>query len=272
MTRRTFEVPEYRASRVPHAPVALREEVVREGRHSLHALRAMITTQDLFVVFQPIVDMATGRPFACEALVRCRKPEFHPPPKLFNHALASKCVGRLGRLIREIAVPLCSGTPLFLNIHPAELSEGWLVRPDDPVFSHDADVYLEITESVPMTHYSLCMSVLREVCGRGQFHLVVDDLGAGYSNLKRIADLEPRMVKIDRGLVEGVDRNPRQRVLVRRVVELCADLGAHVVAEGIETASELQAVRDSGAQYGQGFLLARPAFPIPNVTWPPAAR
>ncbi|MBU4215901.1 MAG: EAL domain-containing protein, partial [Actinobacteria bacterium] len=167
--------------------------------------------------------------------------------------------------IREIAVPLCGGIPLFLNVHPAELGEGWLVRPDDPMFLHDEDVFLEITESVPMTHYQLCMSVLREVCSRGQFHLVVDDLGAGFSNLKRIADLEPRMVKIDRGLVEGVDRSTRQQTLVRRVVKLCHDLDAYVVAEGIETAAQLAALKALGCPTGQGFLLARP-MPADQVT------
>jgi EAL domain-containing protein (putative c-di-GMP-specific phosphodiesterase class I) len=172
-------------------------------------------------------------------------------------------------LIREIAVPLSVGRPLFLNVHPAELSEGWLVRPDDPIFYHDADVYLEITESVPLTHFGLCMSVLRDVRSRARIHLVVDDLGAGYSNLKSIADLEPNLVKLDRGLIEGLDRNVRQQRLVSGVVRLCKDLGAYVVGEGIETQPELRALLDTGAQFGQGFLLARPAFPIPRVTWPP---
>ena len=269
MKERDFHIPEFRASQVPPDPVAMREPDVGQPRESLRAIRTMVSADDLRVVFQPIVELATGRPFACEALVRCRMPEFQPPPRLFEHALKLGCVGRLGRLIREIAVPLCSGVPLFLNIHPAELSEGWLVRPDDPIFSHDAEVYLEITESVPMSHFGLCRSVLREVCSRGQFFLVIDDLGAGYSNLKRIADLQPRMVKIDRGLVHGLDANPRQQTLVRRVVRLCEDLEAFVVAEGIETASEFNAVRDTGTHFGQGFLLARPAYPIPTVTLPP---
>ena len=268
MVKRNSHLPEFEGAQVPRAPEALREGTDNNRRSSLIALRSTLAAEDLQVVFQPIVDLATGEPYACEALVRCRLPAYQSPPQLFEAAVRDGCVGRLGRLIREIAVPLCSGVPLFLNIHPAELSEGWLVRPDDPVFSHDSDVFLEITESVPMSHFDLCMNVLREVCGRGHFHLVVDDLGAGYSNLKRIADLEPRMVKIDRGLVAGVDTNARQRTLVRRVVRLCSDLDALVVAEGIETRSELDAVRAAGAQFGQGFLLARPSFPIPQVMWP----
>ncbi len=93
-------------------------------------------------------------------------------------------------------------------------------------------------------------------------HLVVDDLGAGYSNLKSIADLEPKVVKIDRGIVEGLKKGSRQQKLVRAIVRLCEDLGAEVVAEGIETAEELGAVREAGVHLVQGYLFARPAFPL----------
>jgi EAL domain-containing protein (putative c-di-GMP-specific phosphodiesterase class I) len=241
-------------------------------RDSYFAFRRLVSPEDLTVVFQPIVDMQDGRLFAHEALVRCSLPELASPPVLFERAVTAGCVGRLGRMIRDIAVPLSSGTALFINVHPQELQEGWLVRPDDPIYAHDAKVYLEVTESVPLTHFALCLSVLREVRGRGDIQLVVDDLGAGYSNLKRIADLEPQVVKLDRDLIMGVDRNRRQQQLVTSVVRLCHDLGALVVAEGIETEDELSALRDTGAHYGQGFLFARPAYPMPPVTWPPSAR
>jgi EAL domain-containing protein (putative c-di-GMP-specific phosphodiesterase class I) len=227
----------------------------------------LVKPEDLSAVFQPIVSLDTGELFAYEALVRCRIPNF-TPPVLFEHAAAMQATGRLGRMIREIAVPLCSGIPLFVNLHPTELEESWLVRPDDPVFFHDDDIYLEVTESAPMTHLTLCTNVLREVCGRAGVHLVIDDLGAGYSNLNLIADLEPRVVKLDRKLVQDLHRKPRQQKVVEMVVRLCEDLGASVVAEGIETVEEFKAVCASGAQYGQGYLFARPAFPVPPIYWP----
>jgi EAL domain-containing protein (putative c-di-GMP-specific phosphodiesterase class I) len=210
----------------------------------------------------------TGELFAYETLVRCEVPGFSPVT-LFERAAEERSTGRLGRMIREIAVPLCGGTPVFFNLHPDELTDRWLVRPDDPIVSYDHDIYLEITESVPLTHFDLCMSVLREVCGRTGAHLVIDDLGAGYSNLKLIADLEPKVVKLDRALVQDLHRRPRQQTLVSMVVRLCNELGAVVVAEGIETYDEYRAVGDSGAQYGQGYLFARPSFPMPSITWPP---
>lgn len=227
-----------------------------------------LTAEDLDVHFQPIVAVATGRVFAQEALVRCKLAEYKNPVKLFERAVEEKATGRLGRPIRDVAFARGSGHRLFVNIHPDELSSRWLVRPDDPLNYHDAEVFLEITESAAFEYFDLCKSVLKELCARAQVHLVVDDLGAGHSNLKRVLDLEPKVVKLDRELVIELDKSRRQQVLVRSVTELCKDLGASVVAEGIETLDELMAVRDCGADYVQGFLLAKPAFPIPSVSWP----
>jgi EAL domain-containing protein (putative c-di-GMP-specific phosphodiesterase class I) len=256
------------SNRLSDAPSAT-STVADEGPDSRRALEDIVDPEELWVVFQPIVELATGNPCACEALIRCHHQRFTGPPALFEHASRSGCVGRLGRLIREVAVPLSCGKRLFLNIHPHELSERWLVRPDDPIFAHDADVFLEITEEVPLMHFELCLSVVHELRHRGGIHLVVDDLGAGYSNLKSIADLEPKVVKLDRRLVAGLDRNPRQQRLVTGVVRLCGDLGAQVVGEGVETLSEYTALLDTGTQFGQGFLFARPGYPLPPVTWPP---
>jgi len=232
------------------------------------ALVADLTTSDLDVVFQPIVDLSTGVTFAYEALTRCKWPEFKNPMKLFEHAQAERCCGRLGRMVREVAFARCTDAPLFVNLHPHELDEGWLVRPDDPLFFHDRAVYLEITESATFNYFSLCVDVLKELCSRGGAFLVVDDLGAGHSNLKRIIDLEPHIVKLDLALVRGIEKSKRQQILVRQVVSLCRELGARVVAEGIETEDELRAVIDTGAHFGQGYLFARPAFPIPKASWP----
>ena len=239
------------------------------NRDSFLALQGLVEPEELSVVFQPIVGMRDGHAFAYEALVRCARNDLKNPHVLFERAVSAGCVGRLGRMIREVAVPLASGLPLFLNVHPQELEEPWLVRPDDPIYAHDNDVFLEVTESVPLTHFELCRHVLHEVRVRGGVHLVVDDLGAGYSNLKRILDLEPRIVKLDRGLIVGIDKSRRHQQLVSSVVRLCTDLNASVVAEGIETSSEFNALCDTGVEYGQGFLFARPEFPMPAVTWPP---
>jgi EAL domain-containing protein (putative c-di-GMP-specific phosphodiesterase class I) len=218
-------------------------------------------------VFQPLVDLKTAKIFAYEALARTKAPEFDGPMALFAAAVAENLTGELGRLLRALALQGCEGHPLFLNVHPAELNEKWVVQPDDPIFQHSEDVYLEITEAVPLSHFRLCKDMLAEVRGRG-VHLVVDDLGAGYSNLKYIADLHPRVVKLDRDLIAGLTKDTLLYKLVSAIVRLCGELDSKVVAEGIETEAELEAVISAGARYGQGYFLARPAFPPPPINWP----
>ncbi|MCC7381986.1 MAG: EAL domain-containing protein [Deltaproteobacteria bacterium] len=228
-------------------------------------VRQSLDEVQLKVAFQPLVELATGKLFAYEALVRPTHEQFNNPPKLFAEAIRRDCVGELGRLIRQMAIQGCSDRPLFLNVHPKELDDGWLTRPDDPIFSHDQPIFLEITESVPMSKESYAMGTLREVRSKGVW-LVVDDLGAGYSNLKYIADLEPAVVKLDRELICEIAKSQRLFKLVRSIVALCVDLGSKVVAEGIETVEELNAAREAGAHYGQGYYIARPDFtpPVPR--------
>jgi EAL domain-containing protein (putative c-di-GMP-specific phosphodiesterase class I) len=231
---------------------------------TMQGLPGVLTLGDLSVVYQPIVSLATMEPFAHEALVRSNSPHWINPPKLFDEAIQSRCVGALGRAIRELSTTHCPGMPLFLNVHPNEFDESWLVQPDDPIFTHDSTVYLEVTESVPLTHFAYCHSVLREIRGKGVL-LAVDDLGAGYSNLKYIADLRPEIVKLDRTLIADLADDRRAQVLVRHIVQLCHELGARVVAEGIELETEMQVVIDCGADYGQGYYFAYPAYPAPGV-------
>lgn len=225
-------------------------------------VRRVIRDGRVKVVFQPIVDLCTRKIFAYEALSRPDPSDFPGPVELFEAAARVGCAGELGRLTRALAIQDCPDWPLFLNIHPAEFSQGWLVRPDDPIFSHAPMVVLEITESVPLSHYEQCQGVLREIRSKGA-RLAIDDLGSGYSNLKYIAELVPDVVKLDRGLISSLDKESRNRKLVLGIVRLCNDLGAKVVVEGVETAEELDAVIDTGAHFAQGFLLARPGCPPP---------
>ncbi|HSD90688.1 MAG TPA: EAL domain-containing protein [Kofleriaceae bacterium] len=236
----------------------------------MNPIRRVIEQREVKIVYQPLVDLKSGDTFAYEALVRSQAPEFTSPPQLFEAAVKHGCTGELGRLLRELTIQNCPDNRLFINIHPAELDEGFLIRPDDPLYHHGEDVYLEITEGVPLSHFALCKTILEEVRGRG-VHLVVDDLGAGYSNLKYIADLHPAVVKLDRDLIAGLVEDSRLFKLVSAIVVLCTELDAVVVAEGIETVAELSAVKAAGAKYGQGYLLARPAFPLPPVNWPEEA-
>jgi EAL domain-containing protein (putative c-di-GMP-specific phosphodiesterase class I) len=225
-------------------------------------LKGRLGFTDLQVAFQPLVDVSDGRLFAYEALCRVQHPSLRGPIEFFGEAIRQELVGELGRLVRHAAISACADTPLFLNVHPKELDDGWLIRPDDPIFVHEQPIFIEITESVPMSKESYTYGQIRELRAKG-VQIVVDDLGAGYSNLKYIADLEPEVVKLDRSLITEIESDRVFR-LVRAITRLCADLNAKVVAEGIERVEELARVREAGVQLAQGYYIAKPALAPPQ--------
>lgn len=229
------------------------------------SVRTVLQRGDVSVVFQPIVDLQRMEVFAYETLARSRS--FASPIRLVQAAVQEGMIGELGRRIRELAVAGCPDHPVFVNVDPNELDQPWLVRTDDPIFDHEPGCHVEITESVPLSHHGQCHGVLNEIRTRG-VRLAVDDLGAGYSNLKYIADLAPEVVKLDLDLTRGIHKDMRRMVLVAAIVTLCEQLDAAVVAEGIETADELRAVRAAGVRYGQGYYLARPAAALPTIDTP----
>ena len=107
---------------------------------------------------------------------------------------------------------------------------------------------------------------------RAGVHWSSTHYGAGHSNLSRILDLNPKIVKLDGALIRGIDKDPRRQIIVRHMVALCVDLGAKVVAECVETVEELKAVADQGVHFAQGYVLARPAFPPAEINFPRVTR
>jgi EAL domain-containing protein (putative c-di-GMP-specific phosphodiesterase class I) len=186
---------------------------------------------------------------------------------MFDAAVHAKRVGELGRIHRKQAIRTAPPGLLFLNVSPWEFDFGWLVRPDEPLFLARNQVVLEITESAPIDFFDQCHSVLAEIRKKGVW-LAIDDLGAGYSNLKYITDLQPEVIKLDRELIVGIRPRTPQFKLVRAIVELGHELNAKVIVEGVETIEELLTLLEARVRYVQGYLLARPAFPAPAVHWP----
>ena len=217
--------------------------------------------------FQPIVDLRTRGVFAYEALTRPRDGFFHSPQQLILAGIDAGRIGELGRLQRSLAVKHCTASRLFLNVEPHEFDQPLLVRPDDPIFRHPHSIYLEITENVPLKYFAQCHSVLAEL-RKKRVLLAIDDFGAGFSNLKYIAELKPEIVKLDRELIRDCHIGSASFSLLTSITALCHQMDARVIAEGIETVDELKAVLSAGVDFAQGYLLARPATPPPDIEWP----
>jgi EAL domain-containing protein (putative c-di-GMP-specific phosphodiesterase class I) len=102
-------------------------------------------------------------------------------------------------------------------------------------------------------------SIIGEYRKRG-FRTAIDDFGAGFTGLNLLIDLHPDLIKLDRHTIHGVDGDPRRRALVRGVTTICGDLGIAEIAEGVETAGDLRALKDLGITLFQGYFLGSPTL------------
>jgi EAL domain-containing protein (putative c-di-GMP-specific phosphodiesterase class I) len=121
-------------------------------------------------------------------------------------------------------------------------------------------VCFEITESTLMHDMERVIGVLHALRELGAY-LSIDDFGTGFSSLSYLKRFPVEALKIDRSFVDGLGRNPEDSSIVRAVVELAHALGVAAVAEGVETPSQLAALRDIGCDFAQGYLLGRPLPP-----------
>jgi EAL domain-containing protein (putative c-di-GMP-specific phosphodiesterase class I) len=229
------------------APYLEDEHEVRVGSIPIEALTAH---------FQPVVSLRTGKTFGFAAIAYFDREDLSDLEELYARAAFEKKVGELGRAVRTAAISECPGTPVFINVHPHELKEAWLIRPDDPLCSHDAEVFLQVNQQ---SFSPMCAHVLSEVCSRSGVGLVLDDFGGGASNLRQLIDLSPAFVRLSDDLAIGIDRSARKRVVVTALVQMCLDLGVQVIAKGIETEIEAKVLMECGVVYGAGPVMGEPS-------------
>ena len=219
-----------------------------------------ISGSGLSIVCQPIVDLHTGELVGAEALARFGGPPAQPPDRWFADAQRVGLLEELELAAVRRALELIDRLPehayLAVNVsHEAVASR------ELPGLLEDAGaerVVLELTEQLEADDHARLRELLDGLRSRGT-RLAIDDSGAGYSGLARIVGLAPDLIKLDRVMTRGVDLDPVRRSLAGALVTFAGDTGAAVVAEGIETAAELETVRRLGIRFGQGYYLARPA-------------
>ncbi len=249
------------------------EEYGSEGRYlsDRAGLEARFTSalSKLWIAYQPIVSWSRRSLFAYEALVRTDEPMLYGPATLFDIAERLKRVLDLGRIIRrkvaETMAQIPPGTPVFVNVHAADLEDETLFAPESPLSAFASQVVLEITERAALDGINDLMPRMAQLRGLG-YRIALDDLGAGYAGLASFAQLEPQIVKVDMSIIRSVDASATKQKLFGSIVSLCSDLEVQLVAEGIETAAERDTVARLGGDLCQGYLFARPGkpFPVPS--------
>jgi EAL domain-containing protein (putative c-di-GMP-specific phosphodiesterase class I) len=231
-------------------------------------LDRILASKSFSPVFQPICELATGRIVGLEALTRF---DDATPDEVFEQA------GQLGRLQElEIATlsaalaaaeRLPSNRWLSVNVSPALLSDtlslnrilGDSLRP----------IVLELSEHEAVADYHALTSTMNALVP--WISLAIDDAGAGFASLRHILETSPAWVKLDIGVVRGVDADPARQALVAGLVHFARQAGIILIAEGIETETERTMLETLGVELGQGFLLARPA-PIDDALLDALAR
>jgi diguanylate cyclase (GGDEF)-like protein len=249
-----------------------------ESAQMLASFQKVLLDQALTPLYQPIVDLQSGSILGYEGLIRGPSDSpLHAPTRLFGIARLHGYTVELERICRKIHIDkfLALGLlgKLFLNmspealIMPANEMEASLLHPQAAGMSPN-NIVIELTESEAASSYSLLRQAASDYRRFG-LQIAIDDLGEGFSTLRLWSELRPEYVKIDKYFIQGMDKDAVKRQFVRSIAEMAQQSKSAIIAEGIETEAELEAVRSLGIRYGQGYLLARPAM-VPVVTLPPA--
>ena len=238
-----------------HAKRAGRDRVaVHDGTatRELRAPRRAGVESLLSTVFQPIVDLTSGEPAAFEALSRFSNGN---PQEVFDRALLHGTQASLEAAALRSALAGWEGSlPVSLNVSGATIASPEV---QDALAGDLSHVILELTESDSAASTPEVLVSVAELRARGA-RIAVDDFGVGFSNIERVALLDPDLLKLDMSLVRGIDRNPMLQAVVRGCLAYVEQTGGLLCAEGIETAAELDTLVGLGVQLGQGYLLGRP--------------
>ncbi len=238
-----------------------------------HQLLLTLKSNQVSTMFQPIIDLTTGKLFGVEALSRgpAGSP-FESPLALFPAAEQAGCLFQLEHLCRRQAITIAAGQglrgKLFLNINPQVVNDpafeaGTTMRNLEILGFNPNNVVFEITERQAISDYASFCRALEHYRCQG-FMVAVDDAGAGYSSLQAISELRPDFVKLDMSLVRDLNSNPVRMAICEALIGLAHRIDARVIAEGIESGEELRTLASLGARYGQGYFLGRPVRSIPK--------
>jgi diguanylate cyclase (GGDEF)-like protein len=221
---------------------------------------------DFHLSYQPIVQMADGLPVAVEALARWTAPDgTDVSPEAFVPATEGAGLGGvLDAMVLELACRQVAESGLRLALHVNVSASRLGDRLFEDVVAaalsrHDikpGQLVVEITERVPIVDLGAGAAAIRRLQAMG-VEVALDDFGAGYNSLTYLHALPVDVIKLDRGLITGVEPES-DAALYRSVIGLCADLGLSVVAEGIETAEQEDMLFEAGCRYGQGYRFGRP--------------
>ncbi|GAB3552605.1 hypothetical protein GCM10027343_38340 [Noviherbaspirillum agri] len=237
-----------------------RDQEASRRRETLEAGILDVLQHDaLRMVYQPIYDMSKDRIAGFEALARFSPRPHRPPDSWFKDANEIGLGLELETKAIHMAVLALQHLPddvyVSVNLSPQHILQGAL----DDIFSDRSlhRVVLEITEHTVVDYYDDLIMRIRPFRERG-LQIAVDDAGAGYASFRHILNLAPERIKLDMSLTRDIDGDASRRALAAAFSMFSRETGAIIVAEGVESASEIETLRELGISHMQGYHLGQP--------------
>ena len=235
------------------------------------ALRRALDTPQIYMEYQPIVDLSDGRVASLEALMRWRHPELGaiPPARFVPVAEKSGLILELGqRALREVLkqqrlwldakVPV---VPIAVNVSALQVDRLDFARQVKTLTANAGVdpkwVRFEITESAVIKEPERLIATLRELRRLGS-QVLIDDFGTGYSSLSYLSRLPADILKIDRAFVRDLGRSEERSAIIHAIIEMAKRLQMKTVAEGVEGAAQAAVLCELGCDYAQGFFYSKP--------------
>ncbi|OZI20247.1 hypothetical protein CAL26_22185 [Bordetella genomosp. 9] len=242
-------------------------------------LRKGMRLRQFHMVYQPVIDMSTGRISGVEALLRWSHPRLGKVrPDLFiaaaeEHHIIDDLTRHMFNLVaNDLALlDLPGGSHLAVNVCGAHMASDRFVADVDTLLSRvraydDVSLVLEVTERHPLPDTPALRGNMAELRKRG-VRWALDDFGTGHSSLSYLQTLHVPFLKIDRAFVSSAGTEAVSNVVLDTIIGLARQLGMSMIAEGVETEAQAAYLGDKGVQFAQGFLFARPMPPRELAAW-----
>lgn len=223
-------------------------------------VRTAISAGQPHILFQPICALSDMSVVGFEALARFNTEPVEGPDRWFQKASDSGLGPELEleavrNALAQFGPHWRAGTHIALNVSPETILDQNLLDILPP--ERAGDIVLELTEHQRVEDYDGLTAALRPLRQRG-VKIAVDDAGSGYASLQHVLKVEPDIIKMDLSLVRDIDSDRMRQALCAAIVEFARRAECTVVAEGIETAAELDILKTLGVAHGQGYFLGRP--------------
>lgn len=251
------------------------QDAAQKRRRLVNDLRSALASKQFTLHFQPIIDLATGRIYKAEALIRWQHPErgMVNPVDFIPVSEETGLINEIGCWVFEESArraklwrdQFVADFQISVNVSPVQFLSGEYSCDTWETYLRNLDlagqhIIIEITEGMLLKATTGITDKLLKFRDAG-IQVAIDDFGTGYSSLSYLKKFDIDYLKIDRSFVENIETDVNSLALSEAIIVMAHKLGLKVVAEGVETEAQLKLLRDSGCDYAQGYLFSRPVPP-----------